>query len=150
MTYGDNIPSRLLVEAKTGRTLVHDSKGANGTSNKEEEGGGPDGPGDGVPPDMDEQFDEHENDGTKTGRADGRNQETGENGTDTVTIVPAPSDTVGAAGSDTDTNQRRHERVCGGDGDGVARAPHDPHTGAGGGTGESEELDAGVAVEAGR
>lgn len=64
---GGDIPRRLLVETEVGGSLVDDGKCADGTGDQEEEGSGPDSPGNGVLAEVDNGLDEHEDDGTEAG-----------------------------------------------------------------------------------
>lgn len=137
----------LLVETEVGGTLVNDGQGADGTGDEEEEGGGPDGPRDGVAAHVDDDLDEHEDGGTETGGDGGGHTETGKDGTETLAIVPAPLD-VGSAGSgNTDTGDGRDEGVGGRDVGRVACAPHHPGGGTSEGASEGEHLDTGVVAE---
>ena len=68
---GGDIPRRFLVETKLRRPFVYNGKRANGASYQKEEWGSEDGPLDGVPAHVDNDFDEHEDGCTKTS-GDGR------------------------------------------------------------------------------
>lgn len=56
---GSDVPSGLVGQTETGRALVDDGEGADGTGDEEEEGGGPDSPGDRVGAEVDDDLDEH-------------------------------------------------------------------------------------------
>ncbi|KAI6771380.1 hypothetical protein HG531_009005 [Fusarium graminearum] len=142
-----DVPSRLLSETETGRSLVHNGECADGTSNEEEEGRGPDSPLDGVLADMHDILDKQEDDGSKDTGNGRSHTETSKDGTETLTTVPAPLNLASTNGSDTDTSERRDERVCRRDVGVVLCAPHNPCGSTGGGTGESEKLDTGVVAE---
>jgi len=144
---GSNKPRGLLVQSEVGRSLVDYGERADGTSNQEEEGGSPDGPRDGVLAEMDSELDQHEDDGTEAGRGGGSHSETSEDGTETLALVPAPLNVLSTSNSDTNTSDRRDERVGGRNVSGVLGAPHDPDGGTSEGAGESKHLDAGVTLE---
>lgn len=55
---GGDVPGGLLAQAETGGALVDDGEGADCAGDEEEEGRGPDGPGDGVGSEVDDDFDE--------------------------------------------------------------------------------------------
>lgn len=144
---GNDVPGGLLGETQAGGALVDNGEGADGAGNEEEEGRGPDGPGNRVLALVNGELDEHEDDGGKDGR-DGRGHgQTGKDGTETRALVPSPLDAAGADSSDTDTSKRRDERVGGRDVGRVASAPHHPDGGTGSGAGESKELHAGIVLE---
>lgn len=142
-----DVPSRLLSETETGRSLVHNGECADGTSNEEEEGRGPDSPLDGVLADMHDILDKQEDDGSKDTGNGRSHTETSKDSTETLTTVPAPLNLASTNGSDTDTSERRDERVCRRDVGVVLCAPHNPCGSTGGGTGEGEKLDTGVVAE---
>ncbi len=122
----DDKPGRPLVQTELWRSLVDDRQGADGAGDQEEEGRGPDSPGDRVGPEVDHQLDQHEDDGGEDAR-DGRSHcETGEDGTEALAIVPAPLDALGTDRRDTDTGDGGHQRVCRGHMGVVTCAPHDP------------------------
>lgn len=146
---GGDVPSGLLVQAQVGRSLVDDGQGAYGTGYEEEEGRGPDSPGDGVLADVDDELDEHEDDGAEARRDGGSHAQAGEDGTETLSVVPSPLDLVGTGGGDTDASDGGDERISRGDVGGVPRAPHDPGGGGGEGASEGKHLDAGIVVEGG-
>lgn len=148
-THGDgsNVPGGLLVKLKLGGTLVDDGQGADGTGDQEEEGRGPDSPGNGVGAQVDNELDEQEDDSGETTRDGGSHSQTGEDGTETLALVPSPLNTVGTDGSDTDTSDGGDQGVGGRDVGRVTSAPHDPRSSTGGGTGEGEQLDTGVVAE---
>ncbi len=144
---GDNVVRRLLVQAQVGAALVDDGQGADGTGDKEEEGRGIDGPGRRVLAHVDHHLDEHEDDASEAGR-DGRGHtETGENGTESLTVIPAPLDLGSTDSGDTDAGNSRDERVGRRDVGGVLGAPHDPRRRGSESAGESKHLDAGVVLE---
>ncbi len=137
----------LVVETEVRRALVDNGETADGSSNEEPEGGTPHGPGDGVLADEHDQLDEHEDDGTEAAR-DGRgHSQTSKDGTQTVTLVPAPLHRRGTSRGNTHAGDGRDERVCRGDVGRVARTPHHPRRGGGQGTGKGQHLHAGVAIE---
>ncbi len=144
---GNNVPRGLGGEAETGRALVHDGERADGAGDQEEGGRGPDGPRERVLAHVHRHLDEHEDDGAEAARDEGSSTEAGEDGTETLAVVPAPLDLAGADGGDTHTGDGRDERVGGRDVGRVARAPHDPGSGTGRGAGEGEELDTGIVAE---
>lgn len=146
---GGNVPTGLALQAKLGRSLVDNGESANGTGDEEEEGRGPDSPGDGVLAQVNNKLDEHEDGSTEASRDGGSHTETSKDGTESLTLVPTPLDLVSSNGGNTDTSNGRDERVCGGDVGRVSRAPHDPGGGGGQGTGEGHHLDTGVALEGG-
>ena len=106
---GNNVPCGLLAETELGGSLVDDREGADGGSDEEEEWRGVDGPLDGVSSDVDDELDEHEDDGTEASGDGGGHTETGEDGTETFTLVPSPLDVGGTDSSDTDTSDGRDQ-----------------------------------------
>lgn len=163
---GGDPPGGLLRQTETGGALVDDGERAHGGGDEEEEGRGPDGPGDGVGPHVDDELDEHEDDGGEAARNGGSHEETGEDGTETLALVPAPLNTLwrlasrrsaaverviktytGANSGDTDTGDGGHERVGGRNVGRVARAPHDPDGSTSSRTSEGQELNASVVLE---
>lgn len=146
---GGNVPRGLLVQAQVGRSLVDDGKRADGTGDEKEEGRGVDSPRDRVLADVNNELNEHEDDGTEASRDGGSHAQTSEDGTETLSVVPSPLDLVGTSGSNTHTSNGGNQRVSGGDVGGVSRAPHDPGRGSGEGAGEGEHLDTGIVVEGG-
>jgi len=107
--YGSDVPRRLLVETEVGRALVDDGKSTDGTRDQEEEGGGPDSPGNGVLAEMDGHLDEHEDDGTEAGRGGRSHTKTSEDSTETLALVPSPLNLARTSNSNTDTSDRRNE-----------------------------------------
>jgi hypothetical protein len=108
---GCNVPGRLLVEFEVGRSLVDDGEGADGSGDEEEERSGPDGDGDGVLAEVNSELDQQEDDGTEASRGSGSHSQTGEDGTETLALVPSPLDIAGARNRDTNTGNGRDERV---------------------------------------
>lgn len=123
---GSDEPSRLLVETEVGRTLVDNGQSANSSGDEEEERCGPDGPWDGVFADVNDELDEAKDDSTESGRAGGSHEETREDGTETLSVVPTPLNVASASRGNTDTGDGRDEGVGRRDVSGVACAPHDP------------------------
>lgn len=137
-------PSRSISELELGRSLVHDGERADGTGNEEEEGRGPDRPGNRVLSDVNDELDQGEDDGAEAARDEGSHGQTSKDGTKTRALVPAPLDVAGANSSDTDTGDGRNERVGGRDVGRVTSAPHNPDRGTGRSASEGEELDSSV------
>lgn len=146
---GGNVPCGLVGQTETRRPLVDDGEGADGTGDEEEEGGGPDGPGDGVGAKVNDELDEHKDDGPESSTASRGHDETAEDGTETLAIVPSPLDTLGTDSRNTDTSNGGDERVGRADVGVVPGAPHDPGSGTSRSTGEGEKLNTGVAIKGG-
>lgn len=96
---------------------------------------------------MDDQLDEHEDDPTETRGDGGGHTETGENGTQSVALVPTPFDILGSGSGNADTGHGRDERVGRRDVGRVSSTPHDPGGSTGERTGECEHLHTGVVSE---
>lgn len=107
----NNVPRRLLIKAQIWRALVNNRESADGTGDEEKEGGGVDGPRYGISAHVNQQLDEHEDDGTEATGDEGGHAEAGEDGTETGTLGPTPLHLVGADGGDTNTGDGRDERV---------------------------------------
>ena len=142
-----DIPRRLLVETEVGRSLVDDRERANSAGNQKEERSSPDSPWDGVLAEMDCELDQHEDDGTEAGGGSGSHSQASEDSTETLAVVPSPLNFGGASDSNTDTSDRRDERVGRRDVSGVFCAPHDPGGGTGESAGEGQHLNTSVALE---
>lgn len=145
--HGNDVPGGLLGETKLGGALVHDGERADGAGNQEEEGRGPHSPGNGVLAHVDDDLDQHEDDGAEASSNSRGHGQTGEDGTESRAAVPAPLNTANTSRGNTDTGNGRDERVCRRDVGRVARAPHDPDGGAGRRAGKGEQLHAGVVLE---
>lgn len=144
-----NVPSRLVRQAKPWRTLVNDGQGADRAGDEEEEGRGPNGPGNRVATDVDHELDQGEDHRAENTGRDRGHAETGKDGSKAGATVPSPLDLAGAHGSDTDTGDGRNQRVGRRNVGGVACTPHDPDGSTSGRASECEELDTGIAVEGG-
>jgi hypothetical protein len=142
-----DVPTRLVGQAKSRRSLVDDRQGADGASDEEEDRGGPDSPAHRILADVDGVLDQREDDRSEDSGCDRRHAEAGEDGSKAGATVPPPFHLAGADCGNTNTCDRRYERVCRRNVGRVARAPHDPDSGTSGRAGEGEKLDAGVAVE---
>lgn len=142
-----DVPGGLLVETKLRGALVDDGKSADSTGDKEEEGRGVDGYWYGVLAHVDDDLDEHEDAGTESSRDGGSHTETSEDGTETLSAIPSPLDLGGTHGRNTDTGNRRDQRVGRGNVGRVPCAPHDPGRGTGESAGEGQHLDAGITPE---
>lgn len=144
---GSDVPSGLLVQSEFGRTLVHDGKGAHSRSDEEEKGRSVNRPRDGVSSDVDDQLDEHECNRTEAS-GDGRGHtETGENSSQSVSLVPSPFDILRAGGRNPDSRDGGNERVGGRDVGRVSSTPHDPGGSTGEGTSKGEHLHTGIVSE---
>jgi hypothetical protein len=144
---GCDVPRWLLVESEVGRSLVDDRESADGSCDEEEEGCGPDGPWDWVFAEMNNQLDQHEDDGTEASRGDRSHSKASKDSSKTLALVPSPLDFGSASDGNTYTSDRRDERVRGRDVSRVLGAPHDPEGCTSEGAGESQHLNAGVALE---
>ena len=87
-TEGDrgDVPGRLLVQLKTGRSLVNDGKGTDSTGDEEEEGRSPDSPLDGVTTLVDGVLDQGEDDGTEASGDERSHAKTGEDSTQALRL----------------------------------------------------------------
>ena len=144
---GNDVPSGLVTQTESGRSLVDDRECADSASNKEEERGSPDGPADRIPTDVHDVLDQREDDRAKDAGCNRSHAKTSEDGTQAGTLVPSPLYVASTDGGDTDTCDGRDQRVSRRDMSGVAGTPHHPDSSTGGGTGECEQLNASVAVE---
>lgn len=98
---------------------------------------------------MDDNLDKGEDDGTKATSDGGGHTETGEDSTETVTLVPSPLNVGGTRGSNTDTGDGRDERVGGRDMGRVSSTPHHPSRGTSKGTSKGEHLNTRITLEGG-
>ena len=90
---------------------------------------------------MNGHLDEHEDDGTEASRGGGSHSETSKDSTETLALIPSPLNLAGTSNSNTDTSDRRDERVGGRDVSGVPSAPHDPNGSTGQSAGEGKHLN---------
>ena len=139
--------ARLLVEAEVGRAFVDDGESANGACNQEPEWCGPDSPRNGVLAHVNNHFDKHENCCSKAGGDSRSHSKTSKDSTETLSVVPSPLDFVCSSDGDTDTSNSGDERVGGRDVGRVLSAPHDPGRGGCKSAGESQHLNADIAIE---
>lgn len=144
-----DIPGRLLVETEVGRSLVDDGERANSTGDEEEEGSGPDSPGDGVLAEVNSELDQHEDDSTEACRGGGSHSETCKDGTETLALVPTPLDVLSTSDGNTNTSDGRDKRVRRRDVSRVLGAPHDPDRGTSQSAGECKHLNTSIALEGG-
>jgi hypothetical protein len=96
---------------------------------------------------MDRDLDQHEDDGTKACRGSGSHSKTSEDSTKTLALVPSPLYLTSTGNSDTDTSNRRDERVGGRNVSRVLGAPHDPDRGTSEGAGKGKHLNTGIVLE---
>ena len=142
-----NVPTRLVSQTKSRRSLVDDRQGADGTGDQEEDRRGPDSPAHGVLADVHGVLDEREDDRAEDARRNRCHAEAGEDGSQAGAVVPSPLNLAGADCGNTNTCDGGNERVCRGNVGRVACAPHDPDSSTGGRASECEKLDTGVSVE---
>lgn len=110
---GDDIPGWLLVQAKVWRTLVDNGECANGCRDEEPERRGVDGDRSRVLAHVNNNFDQHENDASKTSSDRWSHEQTGEDGTHTLSTVPSPLNLAGTDGSNTNTSDGGDKGVGG-------------------------------------
>lgn len=158
--------ARLLIETKSGGTLVDNGQRADSTCNQEEERGRPDRPRHWVLTDVHHVFDQAENDGRENARSDGSHQKSCKDGAQTRTTAPAPLvyllairqggreysmktylHFVCSDRCNTNTGNGRHERVSRRYVSRVSCAPHDPDRSTSSGASECKELHAGIVVK---
>ena len=144
---GHDVPEGLLRETQVGRTLVDDAQCADGGGDKEEEGGGVHSNNGRVLAHVNDDLDQHEDDDTESSRDDRGHNQTSEDGTETLTLIPTPFDFAGADNGNTNTGDSRDQRVSRRDVSGVDGAPHNPHGGTSERTSEGEHLNTGVVLE---
>jgi hypothetical protein len=144
---GGDVPRGLLVKTEVGRSLVDDGEGRDGTGDEEEEGSSPDSPRHGVLAHVDNGLDQHEDDGTEAGRGGRSHSKTSEDSTETLALVPSPLDVLSTGNRNTDTSNRRDERVGGRNVSRVLGAPHDPDRGTGKRAGKGKHLNTGIVLE---
>jgi len=101
-----NVPSRLLSETKTGRSLVNDRQSTDGTSDEEEERRSPNSPRNGVLAHMNNILDQRKDNGGKATSDSGRHTKTSKDSTKTLATVPSPLNLASTNSSDTDTSER--------------------------------------------
>lgn len=96
---------------------------------------------------MDDDLDEHE-DGSTEGSSDRwSHEETSEDGTETLSVVPPPLDLGGTNSGDTDTSNGGDKRVGRRDVSRVSGTPHDPGGSTSKSASEGKHLNTGIATE---
>lgn len=138
-----------LIETQAGRALEDDRHGRHGTDEEEDEWGGVQGPTSGVFADENTELHHRVEDDGEASSDTGGDTKPSEDGRKTFSAVPSPVGSIEAACSNTNTEDRRDDRVGGRNGPRHSCGEREPARGSGDRANESQELNAWVSLEDG-